>query len=214
MSSINVKESKPHHRKIKQKRGKKTYDALMSTGFKLLEKKDLEKISVSELAQESGYSVGAFYARFESKDQFFNALIQEHLRLRTESLKNLYRRVTLENLVEELMHNLAAYYTEHSEFWRTVLLKRIRDPEFWDPFNSHFFDSAQLLMHRISTENGRSIMEQETRNIYFAFQAILGLLSRNLYTGFTPKVIRKEDFVNQLVRAFKLISDYENLIKS
>jgi AcrR family transcriptional regulator len=214
MSSINVKESKSHHRKIKQKRGKKTYDALMSTGFKLLEKKDLEKISVSELAQESGYSVGAFYARFESKDQFFNALIQEHLRLRTDSLENLYRRVTLENLVEELMHNLAAYYTEHSEFWRTVLLKRIRDPEFWDPFNSHFFDSAQLLMHRISTENGRSIMEQETRNIYFAFQAILGLLSRNLYTGFTPKVIRKEDFVNQLVRAFKLISDYENLIKS
>ncbi len=214
MNSKDVKKQKPNHRKIKQKRGQKTYDSLMSTGFKLLEKNDLERISVAELAQKSGYSVGAFYARFESKDQFFNALIQEHLRIRTESLIHLYETAAIDTLVDNLMKNLASYYAEHREFWRTVLLKRIRDPEFWDPFTGHFFNSAQLFVDRVSRENNRSLSEDETRNIYFAFQAILGLVSRNLYTNFTPKVVDQKTFVNQLVRTFKLVSDYDNIIKS
>jgi len=86
MSSKTVKKDKSHGRKIKQKRGHRTYNALISTGFKLLEKKDLEKISVAELSREAGYSVGAFYARFHSKDEFFEALVHEHLRNRTETL--------------------------------------------------------------------------------------------------------------------------------
>ena len=66
-------------RRIKQPRGRRTYDALIETGFKLLEQNDLESIPIAELAKAAGYSVGAFYARFESKDEFFEAMIAHHL---------------------------------------------------------------------------------------------------------------------------------------
>ncbi len=61
-------------RKIRQKRSQKTYDALIATSFKLLEQREFDEISVAELAQKAeGYSVGAFYARFHSKDELFDA---------------------------------------------------------------------------------------------------------------------------------------------
>ena len=41
--------------RIKQPRGRKTYDSLIETGFKLLEHNELESISIAELARVAGY---------------------------------------------------------------------------------------------------------------------------------------------------------------
>ena len=69
----------PGSERIKQARGRKTYDALIATGFKLLAHREFEAITIAELSQAAGYSVGAFYARFKSKDEYFDALIAHHL---------------------------------------------------------------------------------------------------------------------------------------
>jgi hypothetical protein len=69
----------PPGRAIKPDRGRKTYAALVETGFQLLESRDFESISIAELARSAGYSIGAFYARFDSKDEFFHALTARHL---------------------------------------------------------------------------------------------------------------------------------------
>jgi AcrR family transcriptional regulator len=66
-------------RRIRQKRSQKTYDALISTAFKLLEQREFDEISIADLAQKAGYSVGAFYARFKSKDELFDAMIEQHI---------------------------------------------------------------------------------------------------------------------------------------
>ena len=55
---------------IKQKRSKKTYDALIKSGFRLLKKREWASITIAELSRAAGYSVGAFYTRFRSKDEF------------------------------------------------------------------------------------------------------------------------------------------------
>ena len=60
--------------RIRQKRGRVTYDALIDTAFTLLEQKEFDEISIAELAQKAGYSVGAFYARFHSKNELFDAM--------------------------------------------------------------------------------------------------------------------------------------------
>ena len=65
--------------RVRQKRGQITYDALIETCFDLLQEKDFDEISIAELSQKAGYSVGAFYARFKSKDELFDAMIERHL---------------------------------------------------------------------------------------------------------------------------------------
>ena len=64
---------------IKQERGHITYDALIEAGFKLLAERDIEDISIFELSRVAGYSVGAFYARFRSKDEFFDKFEESNL---------------------------------------------------------------------------------------------------------------------------------------
>ena len=78
MSSVGTE--LPSSRRVRQKRSQKTYDALIATSFKLLEQREFDEISVAELAQRARYSVGAFYARFHSKDELFDALVAQHLR--------------------------------------------------------------------------------------------------------------------------------------
>ena len=75
--------SQTHGVAIKQERGQLTHDKLIATGFRMLELTDLQEISIAELTREAGYSVGAFYSRFRSKDEFFDALIAKHLETRT-----------------------------------------------------------------------------------------------------------------------------------
>lgn len=69
-------ESVSPDRRIKQKWGRRTYDALIETGFALLEHRELEAISIAEFAKAAGYSTGAFYTRFRSKDEFFDATMR------------------------------------------------------------------------------------------------------------------------------------------
>lgn len=199
-------------RKIKQQRGHRTYDALVTTGFRLLEKKDLEKISVAELAREAGYSVGAFYARFHSKDEFFQALVFEHLQIRTNTLVDLYTNMPRETLVEDLIENMTNYYWEHRQFWRTVLVKSIRDPSFWEPFREHFFESTKRFIDRLHQENNRSLTEKEEANIYFAFQVVLSTINNTIVNQSGPIMIGQKLFIEELIRTFSLVSDYNKLV--
>ncbi|MDG2175174.1 MAG: TetR/AcrR family transcriptional regulator [Gammaproteobacteria bacterium] len=206
-------EQKVHGRKIKQQRGQVTYQALVDTGFRLLEKKDLENISVAELAKEAGYSVGAFYARFHSKDQFFDALIQAHLISRTNTLVELYTNISSEALVEDLIENMINYYWEHRQFWRTVLLKSSKDADFWEPFKEHFFASSKRFIGWLYLENNRTLSEQEEANIYFAFQVVQSTINNTLFNRSGPVLIGQKLFVEELVRTFRLVSDFDNLVK-
>src|SRR5690606_8138411 len=85
--------AKTHGRAIKQQRGHQTYRALLEAGFRLLQSKDLNKISIAELSTSAGYSIGAFYARFHSKDEFFDALVAWHLEQRSQTLGKLYEKL-------------------------------------------------------------------------------------------------------------------------
>ena len=51
-------------------------------GVRAARRKEFDEISIAELAQKAGYSVGAFYARFRSKDELFDAMVQQHVQNR------------------------------------------------------------------------------------------------------------------------------------
>src|SRR5262245_7325820 len=132
--------------RIKQPRGRKTYDALIETGFMLLEHKELEAISIAELAKAAGYSVGAFYARFSSKDEFFDAMIAHHLEQRNRERDRLLASVPDELLVNALIEELVTYYWKRRRFWRAALVRSIRDPKSWEPIRQHGRGFTDLLI--------------------------------------------------------------------
>lgn len=200
-------------RRIKQQRGRKTYDALIETGFALLEHRELEAISIAELARTAGYSTGAFYTRFRSKDEYVDALIAHHLERRRQARDRLLAAAPDAKLINALFEDLVQYYWQHRRFWRAALIRAIRDPDFWEPIRLHGREFADLLIERISTHTRRGLTEQEDTNVRFAVQLALGTINNAIINRPGPVFIGQQRFVRNLVRAFRLVADYDTLVR-
>lgn len=201
-------------RTIRQERSRKTYEALVITGFKLLEKREFESITIAELAGAAGYSVGAFYARFESKDEFFEAMVAHHIRVRLRAHQRLFATASRETLVDAIIGDLVKYYWRHRRFWRAALLRSTNDPEFWAPLNEAAQGFVASLMDRIEKDSGRPLTEQERSNIRFAIHIVFGMVNNRIVNRPRPSLLGHSTFIENLARAFRLVSDYAHLAGS
>ena len=200
-------------RRIKQERGRKTYECLIETGFALLEQRELEAITIAEIARAAGYSVGAFYARFRSKSEFFDAMVAHHLEYRDRARDRLLATVPNHTLINALIEDLVQYYWKRRRFWRAALIRAIRDPDSWEPIRIHGRQFAQLLIERIA-KNARPLTDQEDTNVRFAFQLALGTINNAIVNRPGPIFLGQALFVENLARAFRLVSGYDTLMRS
>jgi AcrR family transcriptional regulator len=198
---------------IKQSRSKKTYDALIKTAFQLLKKRDFDSITVAELSQSAGYSVGAFYARFRSKDEFFDAMVAHHLESRVAASEHLFSTVHNDDLIDELIEDIVHYFWINRKFWRAALVRSIRDPEFWAPIRQSGHDLASRVIGILSEQANRPLTDLEETNIRFAFQITLGTINNTIINRPGPIFMNERLFVEKLTRAFRLVSDYDNIMK-
>ena len=201
-----------HGHRIKQSRGRKTYDRLIQTAFKLLERRDLESITIAEIARTAGYSVGAFYARFRSKDEFLEAMLAEHIAHRTTTRNALFVTLRDEDLVSRLIEDLVASYWRRRRFWRAALIRSARDPAFWEPLRKHGREFADGFVSRITERIRRPLTSKEDANVRFAFQIALGTINNAILNRPGPIFIGQAEFIESLARAFRLLSDYDRLM--
>jgi AcrR family transcriptional regulator len=198
-------------KRIRQKRSQKTYEALIGTTFKLLQQREFDEISIAELAQKAGYSVGAFYARFRSKDELFDALLAQHIEDRFAARKRIFAGATDETLVADLMEDLVDYYWTRRRFWRAALIRSMKDPEFWEPVRRQGLEFGAWLIERIGARAGRPLTEPEQANVRFALQLTLGTINNTIINRPGPIFMEQVLFVEQLTRAFRLVSGYDAL---
>ena len=197
--------------RIRQKRGQVTYDALLDTAFAMLEHKEFDEISVAELAQKAGYSVGAFYARFRSKDELFDAMVLRHVENRRDVRRRQFATANDSALLHELLDETVRYYWNRRRFWRAALIRSIREPEFWAPMRTLSHEFADALLARLRARAGRALAAREEANVRFAVQLAFGLINNTILNRPGPFFLEQELFVENLVRAFKLVSGYDGL---
>lgn len=197
---------------IKQERGQITFDAMIAAGFRLLEQRDLQDISIAELVRAAGYSVGAFYSRFHGKDEFFDALVARHLETRTATQRYLFSTLSRETLLAELINNVVNYYWDHRKFWRAVLVRSVRDTAFWEPIRKHGHEFTGRFLEWLFQETGRRLLKEEEANVYFAFQVIFGMINSTLINQPGPIFMGQKLFIQELTRAFRLISEFDKLV--
>jgi len=203
----------PGHR-IKQKRGQQTYNRLVETGFKLLQQQELEAITIADLTRAAGYSVGAFYARFRSKDEFFDAMIVEHIAHRTKARSEILAAAPDDELVHALIEETVTYYWKRRRFWRAALMRSIRDPGFWEPLRRLGLEFGDLLVARVVKRTQRPLTKEEDANIRFAFQLLLGTINNAIINRPGPVFIGQAQFVANMARAFRLVSEYDRLMST
>jgi len=197
--------------RIRQKRGKVTYDALIDTAFAMLEDKEFDEISIAELTQKAGYSVGAFYARFHSKDELFDAMVLQHLENRRKTRQRQFTAGDDAKLIYELLDETVRYYWGRRRFWRAALIRSIREPEFWAPMRKLSHEFADALLARLGARAGRTLTDAEQANVRFAVQLAFGLINNTILNRPGPFFLEQGLFIDNLARAFKLVSGYDAL---
>ena len=198
---------------IKQTRSKKTYNSLIKTGFRLLKKRNFDSITVAELSQTAGYSVGAFYARFRSKDEFFDAMVANHLESRVAASERLFSTVHHDELIDKLIEDIVHYYWINRNFWRAALVRSMRDPDFWAPIRRSGHDLATRVIEILSEQVNRPLTDSEKTNIRFAFQITLGTINNTIINRPGPIFMNQKLFEEKLIRAFRLVTDYDSMMK-
>ena len=199
-------------RRIRQKRGQLTYDALIQTAFALLETKEFDEISIADLARKAGYSVGAFYARFHSKDELFDAMVAQHLADRRNVRRQQFSTAPDSTLIADLLGETVRYYWGRRLFWRAALIRSMRDPDFWTPIRKLSHEFADSLIARVVARRGRALSSQEEANLRFAVQLTFGTINNTILNRPGPFFMDQDLFVGNLVRAFRLVSGYDELI--
>jgi AcrR family transcriptional regulator len=197
--------------RIRQKRSQVTYDALIDTAFALLDEKELDEISIAALAQKAGYSVGAFYARFRSKDELFDAMVQQHVQNRRKVRQRQFATTNDAALLHELLDETVRYYWSRRRFWRAALIRSIREPAFWAPMRKLSYEFADALLGRFAARAGRALTSAEEANVRFAVQLAFGLINNTILNRPGPFFLEQNLFIENLVRAFKLVSGYDEL---
>ena len=195
---------------IKQSRSKKTYDALIKTGFQLLKKRDFDSITVAELSQSAGYSVGAFYARFRSKEALLDALAAHHRKARKAALEHFFSSHNNDDFIDELIRDIIHYHWNNRNFWRTAQVRGMRDPEFWAPIRQGGHDVASKTIEMLSEQADRPLTDEEEINVRFAFQITFGTLNNTVINRPGPIFMNQKLFIEKLTEAFRLVSNCDN----
>ncbi len=128
----------PGLRPTQQQRSRELVVRLMNDGLALLKDQDFDGLSIEALCSRSGTTVGSFYARFESKDAFIDALQRLVVEGRRRELALLYAsdrvpRDNLGHLLNWITKGGIIWVRQHEGLVRASLRRAGSDRQSWTP---------------------------------------------------------------------------------
>jgi AcrR family transcriptional regulator len=189
---------------VKQERGGRTRDRLLSAGQALIAKRDFDSMSVAEIAEAAGCSVGAFYQRFRDKGAFFGALVASYVSGARATTLALFREFNDDRLIGALVLATATRFRNHAGLIRAAIRKRMEDRAVWEPIRLQGHFTADKFIEWLATRRGRTLTANEVTATRFAFQVLFGTLNNAVINQPGPLDLGDAEFVVQLERAFRL----------
>ena len=198
----------------RQKRSRETTAALLQAGAEMLRTHSLTGLSIEALCREVGATVGAFYSRFDSKDAYFNALIELAARDGGSRLSRMKedRRLTEADLAELsrlLVRGTIGWIRNHEGVLRAALQHDDTRPDRWSTFKAlaraNVADATPILLGAM----GRGNRAAKTRAIAFGFQVVLGTLVNAILNDPGPLSIHDKEMEERLSRCLLLLLQAE-----
>jgi AcrR family transcriptional regulator len=176
----------------KQIRSQDTQRKLMAAVHHCLQSKFFEHISIKELCDHAGVSVGTFYRRFKNKEALLPLLYQDfgsELAHWIEQLEQMPFK-TLADAVQEITHRTHDFFVANRSLFRTIHLNsRLHT----DIVAGEALIDRRLLYSRIShillnfSDDINAIDKSAAANMVI-FTMITALLDKVLYPDITPSV--------------------------
>jgi AcrR family transcriptional regulator len=165
----------------RQKRSREMTAALLQAGAEMLRRRSLAELSIEALCSEVGATVGAFYSRFESKEAYFNTLMEIAAR---DGERNLAQATGngqlagagLAELCRLFVGGIIGWIRSHEGVLRAALQHDDTRPERWNTFKGLARATTARATPPLLRAMGRGREAAKTRGIAFGFQVVLGTL--------------------------------------
>ena len=165
----------------RQKRSREMTAALFAAGAEMLRSRSLAELSIEALCAEVGATVGAFYSRFESKEAYFNALIELAARDGEQGLSRIASSDRLANadlaeLCRLLVGGVIGWARKHEGVLRAALQHDDTRPDRWTTFKRLARATTLAATEPLLRVMGQERKTAKTRTIAFGYQVVLGTL--------------------------------------
>jgi AcrR family transcriptional regulator len=102
-----------------QQRSEATRRKLLGAALRVFARDGFEAARLEDIAAESGHTRGAFYANFDTKEDLFFALLEQHA---SDRLKDLQQRLEKHDSVPARFRTMRAFYLERAADRQSMLL--------------------------------------------------------------------------------------------
>ena len=165
----------------RQKRSREMTAALLQAGAEMLRGRCLAELSIEALCGEVGATVGVFYSRFESKEAYFNTLMEIAAR---DGECNLAQMTGNERLADAGLAELCRLFVggiigwirSHEGVLRAALQHDDTRPDRWNMFKGLARATTAGATPPLLRAMGRGREAAKSRGIAFGFQVVLGTL--------------------------------------
>jgi AcrR family transcriptional regulator len=182
-----------------------TAERFVGAAVKLLESKTFEDLSVADLAREAGRSVGAFYQRFGSKDEFFVVLLVTYFEKREADFAQLLAGAKDDGVIEAMLADNFASIMHNRNLWHAALRKSAQDPAFWAQFHRFVQRRPQLMAARLAELRGEPLSEAEVRRLSVAQQVFNSVINNQMMNNPGPLTLASPDFLPTLLGVFRAV---------
>ncbi len=198
----------------RQKRSRETTAALLKAGAEMLRTRSLAELSIEALCSKVGATVGAFYSRFESKEAYFNALIELAARDGESRLSRMMENEpsaggSLAELCRRLVHGLIGWTRQHEGVLRAALQHDDTRPSQWTTFKGLARSTTGHATPPLLRSMGKGREAAKTWTIAFGFQMVLGTLVNAILNDPGPLSIHDDEMEVRLSGCLLLLLEAE-----
>ncbi len=198
----------------RQKRSRETTAALLKAGAEMLRTRSLAELSIEALCAKVGATVGAFYSRFESKEAYFNALIELAARDGASGLSRMIENEptadpSLAGLCRLLVRGVIGWIRNHEGVLRAALQHDDTRPSRWTPFKGLANAATGHATPPLLRIMGKGREAAKTRTIAFGFQVVLGTLVNAILNNPGPLSVQDDEMEARLSGCLLLLLEAE-----
>src|SRR5690606_14034595 len=139
-------------------------------------------------------SVGAFYQRFGSKEDFLTVLMTRWLERGYADTDRAMRAHADGDIIDRFLSDAADRINRNRFLWRAALGRAVDDPASWEPFRALGAYRLRLLADRLGAVRGRPLEDTERRRLGFAIQVFNSVINNSMLNNPGPMRLEDPDF--------------------
>lgn len=142
-------------------------------GARVIAHRGLAQATIDEIVEQAGYTKGAFYANFDSKDELFLAMLDEHFAVKTKQLEGI---IGSDESDEQKARRVADVFSEQilgDKEWQRLLLE----------FSAHaakdedFRQELQTRHHRMRSRLAAAMQEAMGDDLSIPYEQVAQMAS-------------------------------------